>query len=126
MVIIWWRAGRQDLRTPGRVSVLCQTYVEEQEGERYVRLFSSLLFLTSLLVDAQLRNASARTPSSQLGHLIHKHSQRIILLPQCQYSTEVLRQALQSSDILANKFRRAVVVINDSKNAIHGSMVRLQ
>jgi hypothetical protein len=38
----------------------------------------------------------------------------------------VLRQALQSPNILANKFGRAVVVIDDRKNAIYDSMIRLQ
>lgn len=111
-----------DFKTPAIVS-----YTSYHETEKRKEKNSSRgTTLTCFLVDAQLRDTRTRAPRCQLSHLIHQHCQGIVFLAQSQDCAQMLWQTLQSSDILANEFRRAVVVIDDCEDSIHHCMVGLQ
>lgn len=81
--------------------------------------------LTSLLINAQLWNPRADAPGSQLGHLVHKSRQSIVLGAEVQDNTQMMWQSLQAADILADELRGPVVVVDDREDAINNGMVGL-
>lgn len=103
----------QDFKTP--IQSLVMTLEIGGKGTRH----------TTLLVDTQRRNPRTRAPGRQIGHFVHQHSQRVVLLPQHQNSTQVFWYPLESLDILPNQLWRAVVVIDNRADAIHDSVVGL-
>lgn len=115
MVMIWWRAGIHDLRTPGKTWVrICE--VKREKAGRH----------TGLFVDTQLGNSRTGTPGGQLGRFVHQDGQGIVFAAQSQDDAQVMRQPLEAAYILADQLGRAMVVVGDGKDAVDDSPVGLE